>query len=367
MAFSIGRIARVALLSIGCAAVGLAVLRQKLPADEPKDIGVIEAPADPALQNLRLRVTMNGKQGFIDGCGQVVIQPAFDMALPFSEGLAAVAVVTDGTAGREFTWRFVQASGDVAFPQSFTGTRIGTFREGRAPILINGKWGYINNNGQFVIQPQYDTADDFSEGLAAYQTGRLYGVVDRDGAVVLPAKYAFIGSYKEGRALFAEGGKFGYLNRKGVVAVPAQFAEANDFSEGLAYVSNQIDTSGKIGGYINTSGEYQIPPRSFQGGPFRQGLAAVHGDGSPYYIDRTGKTALQVPGVQGLGNFAEGRASFVVSGRNGFIDLNGTVVISPQWEFVSDFVGGVARVSHGSLRGYINSSGQFVWKRLPQP
>jgi hypothetical protein len=34
------------------------------------------------------------------------------------------------------------------------------------PILLNGKWGYINANGDVVIEPQFDSAGEFREGLA---------------------------------------------------------------------------------------------------------------------------------------------------------------------------------------------------------
>lgn len=40
------------------------------------------------------------------------------------------------------------------------------FFEELAPVKIDNKWGYINKNGNFVIQPQFNSAGTFSEGLA---------------------------------------------------------------------------------------------------------------------------------------------------------------------------------------------------------
>ena len=40
------------------------------------------------------------------------------------------------------------------------------FDEDFAPVCQNGKWGYINLNGDMVIEPQYDYACCFSEGMA---------------------------------------------------------------------------------------------------------------------------------------------------------------------------------------------------------
>src|ERR1041385_359923 len=39
------------------------------------------------------------------------------------------------------------------------------------PVRVDGKWGYIDNTGQLVIQPQYALADEFSNGLAMVQSG----------------------------------------------------------------------------------------------------------------------------------------------------------------------------------------------------
>ena len=65
---------------------------------------------------------MAKKYGFIDKSGKMVIEPQFDGASDFSEGLAQVEK--------------------------------------------DGKWGFIDKSGKVVIEPQFDWVSDFSEGLA---------------------------------------------------------------------------------------------------------------------------------------------------------------------------------------------------------
>ncbi|HOK92116.1 MAG TPA: WG repeat-containing protein, partial [Spirochaetota bacterium] len=40
------------------------------------------------------------------------------------------------------------------------------FHEGMARVKKNGKLGYINKEGTLIIQPQFDWAWDFHEGMA---------------------------------------------------------------------------------------------------------------------------------------------------------------------------------------------------------
>jgi len=41
------------------------------------------------------------------------------------------------------------------------------FADGLAPAKLNGRWGYLDRNGNFAIPPRFLAAAPFSEGLAA--------------------------------------------------------------------------------------------------------------------------------------------------------------------------------------------------------
>lgn len=59
---------------------------------------------------------------------------------------------------------YMDQRGDVVIqPQFEEGKR---FKEGLAAAKVNGKWGYIDKSGSFVIRPQYEFANDFYHGVA---------------------------------------------------------------------------------------------------------------------------------------------------------------------------------------------------------
>lgn len=58
------------------------------------------------------------------------------------------------------------------------------FSEGLHPVKQNGLWGYINEQIQWVIPPQYNSADNFRDGLALVEKDGKLMYIDHRGAVV---------------------------------------------------------------------------------------------------------------------------------------------------------------------------------------
>ena len=53
----------------------------------------------------------------------------------------------------------------------------GNFSEGMAGVEKDGKIGYINKEGKIVIEPQFDYADGFSEGMARVKKIGKWGFI----------------------------------------------------------------------------------------------------------------------------------------------------------------------------------------------
>lgn len=58
-----------------------------------------------------------------------------------------------------------------------------SFSEGLAPVQANnGKWGYINDKNIFIIPPRYEDAKEFKDGKAAVKINGRWGFINKKGA-----------------------------------------------------------------------------------------------------------------------------------------------------------------------------------------
>lgn len=102
------------------------------------------------------------------------------------------------------------------------------------------KYGFVNSDGDLVIDFRYDFAKEFSEGLAlVFKTvkGRdLYGFIDELGNEVIPLKHEYALCFKEGLAVVRKNRLFGYINKEGKVVIDFIYDDADPFTNGTATV-----------------------------------------------------------------------------------------------------------------------------------
>ena len=111
----------------------------------------------------------NDKYGYKDEKGKVIVEPKYDLAYSFDEGMAA-------------------------------------FR-------IKGKYGYINEKGREVVPPKYDNTWKFIGGYATVQLDDKFGFIDKSGKEVVPLIYENANNYHgtccyKGQAHVKENGKW---------------------------------------------------------------------------------------------------------------------------------------------------------------
>lgn len=266
-------------------------------------------------------VKVGGQYGFINMSGDIVIEPQFgDESQPFREGLAMVQAPT-GKCG------FIDRFGRYAIEPIYDWAQ--PFSEGIAPIRVCGEYGYITRDSKYLVKPLYDHAEWYSEGYASVSKGDDWYYLNKSGEIAI-GPFGSAGDFSEGVArvwhqggdallwsdgtivpircvdwlseYFSEGriefshvGKCGYLDRDGNVVIPPAYDEASTFKGHLANV--------KIGdrwGYISPNGSVVIEPRFDQASFFKEGLAYVEVGGKAGYIDRHGNMVVETSFKAGL-------------------------------------------------------------------
>src|SRR3990170_3886399 len=160
------------------------------------------------------------------------------------------------------------------------------------PVVVAGKWGYIDNAGKVAIEPQFAAAFHFSAGLAPVQVGLgkegKRGYIDRTGKVVIPQQFDWAGNFREGLANVRIGDRMGYIDRTGKAIVPITYTGNYPFSDGLGMV---VYSFYKFG-FVDRSGKVVIPPKYDSAFGFSEGRAVAVTKGKGRYIDRKGKVVL---------------------------------------------------------------------------
>lgn len=238
------------------------------------------------------------------------------------------------------------------------------FSEGLARMNDNGKWGFINTQGSFAIAAIYDNVLDFGEGRAAVRIDSLWGFIDAEGAQVVPFKYRSIRPYFEGKAAVTENGLWGWIDRSGKTLVEPKFGAALTFGEGLIAV-RESRTDGRAGkwGFADESGAWSIEPKYeiIAGERFRKGLCLVADSSGFYFIDKQGKNVFGKTFPRANDFFSDLAAVVDTSFRNklewGLIDRQGKTVIQPNY-LVCDPRGaaesGLIPVRRGRQFGFID-------------
>ena len=66
--------------------------------------------------------------------------------------------------------------------------------------IVGGSWGYMDCNGNIIIEAQYEESKKFSEGLAAIKKDGKWGFINTEGEIVVPCKYDSVDfNFIEGR------------------------------------------------------------------------------------------------------------------------------------------------------------------------
>jgi hypothetical protein len=101
------------------------------------------------------------------------------------------------------------------------------FSDGLAAVRVDSKWGYIDKTGKFVIEPQFKGAGPFSEGLApagnvdfnsvtrSEEPEPTTGFIDKQGKTVFSLPFDLASPFVNGISTVRVGIQLGYIDKTG--------------------------------------------------------------------------------------------------------------------------------------------------------
>lgn len=92
---------------------------------------------------------------------------------------------------------------------------VGDFQEGFYAVKLNGKWNFINQEGQLISDQWYDWAGDFNEGFAKVELDGKYNLINQKGQLISDQWYDVLGDFNEGFAVVKLNGKYYKLDKNG--------------------------------------------------------------------------------------------------------------------------------------------------------
>jgi hypothetical protein len=269
------------------------------------------------------------------------------------------------------------------------------------PVIQDGKWGYMNRNGEIAITPAYSWAQwNFCGKVSLVRDSNFYFFITRGGVPVSTERYDRVSTGWKDYCIVGNKGKLGYVDTNGVLVIPLQFEEAGFLSGGIACVTKNgqqgiIDVKGTFAPHpewdeitnINEGfvafrigkrwGIYNAIERRVVSKPkfslvyyMENGQVIVSNGKKMGILAKSGKMVVPFiydnisPSVQAPFAYLSGRKDslYIIrrKGKEGVMDHAGKVILKPKYKTIFNYSEGFAVFIENGKKGIINKKGSVV-------
>lgn len=241
----------------------------------------------------------------------------------------------------------------------------GIYSGGMCPVLTDGKWGYVDQTGKMQTEVLYTYAGPFIEGLAPVTDGdgdSYY--IDTKGnkkhVVLNVGNIKQLGLLERGIFSLYDGVKWHFYNTNHEKLFGG-YDEVSAIGNGIAAVKkgNTWQLVDRTGADL-TGKTYAAVAMDDKRVVFRNDRVFV-GDGNKYKMITSAGETIGTTGYEDAHIFNDATyAAVKISGKWGFVDKDGTIIITPKYEDARSFANGMAAVRQGDLWGFIDLTGKMV-------
>ena len=275
------------------------------------------------------------------------------------------------------------------------------------------KWGAVDKNLNYVIEPQFDAISNFEDGITIAKQGELWGIINKSGKYILKPQFKSdeLESYNQGTFIVSKGGKIRLIDTKKAKILDTEYDEFYGMTGNKAVVrkdssiylcsqeDNEIFLMKKPSGILkriydeklmennrfclkyNEEGEKDEHFAVFDSSTGEKICDIIKKNlddeidencnikEKPHYD----KKAAEENEQKKYGKYEEVRhsvyetsTSFKQNGKWGFLDEDGNVAIPAEYDKVTPFYFDVAWVWKGDHRFIIDRNGRIVVEIKPE-
>jgi hypothetical protein len=200
------------------------------------------------------------------------------------------------------------------------------FNAGVAQVKVDRFWGFIDENGSFVVPPDYKKCDNFKNGIAQVKDKRgATFFIDKNNKVLTLSTeeiYEYKYNYFNNIALLNSKNVFAYINKTGDTLFNSLFVNGLEFQENITWVQKKNSDWTMI----NTKGIYLLNNVFLTPRPFAENLSVV-----------------------GIPSFC------------GIYRYNGEVIYKPEIVNIKRLNDYYFELNHPKGKGYMNKEGKIIW------
>ena len=129
-------------------------------------------------------------------------------------------------------WGYIDGEGRVVLPFQYKWAS--DFAEGRAVVVApSGTYALIDKTGREILPAMYELMEwDAVHGVVKVSYEGVFGLADRNGTEIVPLQYDWMGDTDNSLILVRdEAGRCGYIRHDGKQAIALQYDDAYDFDE----------------------------------------------------------------------------------------------------------------------------------------
>lgn len=210
---------------------------------------------DPFPNGLIRMMDLNGKYGYLNAKGKVVIDFQYDKAYPFYLG---TALVKDG-----IKYKFIDTDGQVVKVMDYVNIVVLNYRYDSPRYYfyqrtLSNRYGLLNYRGEELTDDIYEEIVDALPHLApaqiiAVKKDGKYGFITSGGEEITDFIYDDASVFYQNRAAVQIDGKYGYIDINGNMVIAPEYSDKSDFDPaGHAFVTKNfneyalIDISGNV-------------------------------------------------------------------------------------------------------------------------